>query len=230
MKPHRAPECKSYQSGILDNGRTAVLEELGRSIPEVSVDDFIHKCLPAIDVDINLIVEKLHTDNILKDGMWKSFPIDPANIKKIEATVFKPFEGILNIIAEYILKGYNLHQTLEFVDNPSKAPFAERGNLTRPDGYGLLKDTLKKSIRVPENATKGKKPVRKADVPVSTSTRTSRKNTKRKHTTPKSPVVDDHWDDIAIPFEFKKTNTDADVADVSLHLNPPSARNGFTRA
>jgi hypothetical protein len=50
-----------------------------------------------------------------------------------------------------------------------------------------------------------------------------------KDTTPKPPVSDDHWDDISIPFEFKKHNTKADVANVSLYSHS-SARNVLTTA
>jgi len=218
---------KSYQSGILDNGRMAVLEELGSYIPEVSVEDFIHDYLPTIDVDIDEIFNKLLEDrHITKEGAWSSFTNDPAKFKTGETVVFKPFKGILDIIAEYISEDLDLTPTLEFVDNPSRAPFAERGNRTRPDGYGRLRD--KKSIRVPENTekanakesirvpekAKGKKPVR-AKVPVSTHTPTSKKTTKEEESA-------DHWDDICIPFEFKKNNTAVDVADVSLHLNFPA--------
>jgi hypothetical protein len=161
MKPHHVPEfgSKTYQSGILDNGRMAVLEELGKYIPEVSVDDFIRDYLPPNDIDIDGIVKMLQRDDhITKEGMWSSFPNDPADNSKIEPIVFKHFKGILNTITEYVAKAAEglIILTLEFVDNPSKAPFSERGNLTRPDGYSLLKN--QKSVRVPKNTKKPRNP------------------------------------------------------------------------
>ena len=81
----------------------AVLEELGRYILEVSVKDFICNYLPLVDVDIDEIIKKLHeNEHISQEGMWSSFPIDPAESKEIKTDVFMPFKGILDIIAEYI--------------------------------------------------------------------------------------------------------------------------------
>ena len=204
-------------------------KELGRDIPEVPVDDFIRNCLPVTPphVDINKILTKLKSDRrIGAQGSWLSSP-DPSRTKKIETNAFKPFKRILDVIAECVADEHTAHghdstPTLEFVDNPLKAPFSERGNQTRPDVYS---QKIEKSVHSPKKENteepakakalanaKGKaKASANATRQVSTSSLTSQKNAQ--------PA--DHWDDICNPFEFKKKETEEDIADVSLHLLSP---------
>jgi hypothetical protein len=75
-----------------DNGRTAIVDELGRNIPDVPIDDFIRDYLPPPHVDVSRILAKLKTDKHVRvQGSWSSFP-DPAKSKKSEIHAFKPFK------------------------------------------------------------------------------------------------------------------------------------------
>jgi hypothetical protein len=130
----------------------------------------------------------------------------------------------LDVIAQYVTNEHAAEATLVFVDNPSKAPFSERGNLTRPDGYSQLK--FKKSVRCPkrENAKE------LAEAKASAKANGKGKGKASANATPqvstsslsqKDAGPADHWDDICNPFEFKKKETEEDIADVSLHLLYP---------
>ena len=68
---------RSYQSGLLEDPRFAVLEDLGSSIPEVSLQDFMQFLVPPQpQFDVVATMNMLKSDVILStSGQWMAFEV-----------------------------------------------------------------------------------------------------------------------------------------------------------
>jgi len=144
---------RSYQSGLLDGARLAVLEDLGSRVPEVTLQAFIdYLAPPQPNFDIKGTMERLKLDpaGILPaSGRWAAFTDEPKHQVGKEDTIFEPMPDIFKKVVEAIIATSNSRLTsddctIDFVQNPSMAPMsADRTNATRPDGYMLMKNRQK---------------------------------------------------------------------------------------
>ena len=125
-----------------------MLEDLGATIPQVSLQDFIaHLAPPQPHFDLEATVRALDADPeglLPPDSRWKAFDVDPKDQNGTEDTIFQPLPEIFNKVVEKITANSMLaadNCLVEFLHNPTMAPTSiERHNMTRPDGYLVLKD------------------------------------------------------------------------------------------
>jgi hypothetical protein len=140
----------SYQNGLLDDSRLAVLEDLGSRIPEITLQSFMDFLVPPQpDFDIRATMETLKSDpeGILagSDG-WTAFEKKPKDQIGKEDAIFKPMSNIFRKVVAAVIKNSPSNLTdkncsIDFLQNPTMAPkSAERHNASRPDGYMLVKD------------------------------------------------------------------------------------------
>ena len=167
----------SYRSGDLEGGRTAVVTDLGPTIPEVTFQSFLSQLLPST-CDVPKTIQKLRQTGHIIRGRWKAFPKDPAKSAPLEDVTFAPLQGLF----KRIIKCHSdVTPIATFVQNPHLIPWSERSNKTRPDGYFILQDPTP--------------PVTKA------------KGKEKEKATGQEVRVDEvlvKWDDIVISAEFKK--------------------------
>ena len=98
------------------------------------------------------MIKKLQTKkHIRKDG-WVAFAIDPVNSRALEDNTFKPLQGII----QEIIKSSESSSVVDFAQNSHCAPWSDRTNHTRPDGYFILKDPGPIPGPVPTANGKGK--------------------------------------------------------------------------
>lgn len=151
---NRVHHISSYQNYRTDDARRAVLEDLGATIPQVSLQDFIaHLAPPQPHFDLEATIEALKADPeglLPPDSRWKGFDVDPKDQNGTEDTIFQPLPEIFNKVVEKITANSALatdNCLVEFLHNPTMAPTSvERHNMTRPDGYLVLKDRDKKLV------------------------------------------------------------------------------------
>ncbi|KAI0924108.1 hypothetical protein AcV5_010537 [Taiwanofungus camphoratus] len=133
----------SYLDGDLEEGRVAVIQELGESIFEVSVQFFLDNIFPPLrpEFDLDRVIQTLKDQNdILQSGRWRSFPVNPAASWSNENVTFKPLEDMVRQIAMAGGLGGN-GRLLDFENNPNHTPKSElRDSTSRPDGYLILRD------------------------------------------------------------------------------------------
>ncbi|KAF9230900.1 hypothetical protein BU15DRAFT_83049 [Melanogaster broomeanus] len=192
-----------FQSGELNKGRTAVLQDL-QHLPTVSLDYFQRAILPELlpGIDIDAIRDSLIKSSIwTKDEGWANFhsepcqesaPSEDAGSSEVSSEMSCPepredprheevvFEGLERIFDDIVnharaVAPQSPSPTLDLVAKPSKSPASHRNNSSRPDAYLLLKDKKSKFMSTTDDK--------------------------------------DHWDDIAVSFEFKKGSSEGDRTD-----------------
>lgn len=150
--PKKVHSSRSYQSGLLGDARFAVLEDLGSSIPEVPLQDFM-KFLAPPQPQFNVVaaMNTLKLDTILSaSDRWTAFDNQPKDQRAVENDVFKPITNIFEKVVDAIIKHSDTDLTedccsIDFLQNPNGTPKSEdRHNISRPDGYLLVKDRLDK--------------------------------------------------------------------------------------
>ncbi|KAI0916615.1 hypothetical protein AcW1_010385 [Taiwanofungus camphoratus] len=141
--PSWCTQDPSYLDGDLEEGRVAVIQELGESIFEVSVQFFLDNIFPPLrpEFDLDRVIQTLKDQNdILQSGRWRSFPVNPAASWSNENVTFKPLEDMVRQIAMAGGLGGN-GRLLDFENNPNHTPKSElRDSTSRPDGYLILRD------------------------------------------------------------------------------------------
>jgi hypothetical protein len=141
---------RSYQHGLLEDARLAVLEDLGTSIPEIPLKTFMDSLAPPLPTfDLYATMKKLELADIpilTASGRWTAFDKEPKDQDGREDIVFKPIENIFKKVVDAIMATSHLTEEgclIDFSQNPNMAPkSADRHNATRPDGYLLIKDRL----------------------------------------------------------------------------------------
>jgi hypothetical protein len=139
---------RSYQNGLLEDARLAVLEDLGSHIPEITLENFMDFLAPPQpDFDINATMKTLNSDPAVMtaSGRWTAFDKEPTSQSGREDAVFKPLPDIFKKVVDAIITNWNSKLTqndcsIDFLQNSNMAPMsADRHNATRPDGYMVLK-------------------------------------------------------------------------------------------
>jgi len=142
----------SYQNGLLEDARLAVLQDLGTSIPEIPLQTFIAFLTPPKpQFYICVPVNALKSESILSaSGRWSAFDKEPKDQLGHENDVFKPMTNIFTKVVNAIIKHSDLTDSrcsIDFLQNPNSAPkSAERHTATKPDGYLLVKDRLEQGV------------------------------------------------------------------------------------
>ena len=140
----------SYQSGLLEDARFAVLEDLGSSITEVPLQDFMKFLAPPQpQFDVDATINTLKSDILLSaSGRWAVFDKEPKDQRAVENDVFRPITNIFKKVVDAIIKHSDPDLTkdrcsIDFLQNPNGTPKSEdRHNSSRPDGYLLVKNRL----------------------------------------------------------------------------------------
>ncbi|THH06436.1 hypothetical protein EW146_g9612 [Bondarzewia mesenterica] len=135
--------------GNLSEGRQAVIEDLGHSVPQVPVQFFIQHILPPLRRGlhghrIDNIIRALKggpRPAISQKGRWRGFPSDPITSGFTEENTFRPLVQVVEAICTAATRYLGATQRLlDFVHNPNSAPHSQqRDNLSRPDGYFILR-------------------------------------------------------------------------------------------
>jgi hypothetical protein len=143
---------RSYKSGLLKDTRFAVLKDLGSSIPEVSLQDFL-KFLAPPQPQFNVVatINMLKSDTIISaSGRWTAFNNEPKDQRVTENDVFNLISNIFEKVVDAIIKHSDTDLTedcclINFLQNPNGTlKLEDRHNSSRPDGYLLVKDRLDK--------------------------------------------------------------------------------------
>jgi hypothetical protein len=137
---------------LLEDARFAVLEDLGSSIPEVPLQDFMKFLVPPQpQFDVVATINTLKSDIILSaSGRWTVFDNEPKDQRAAGNDVFKPITNIFKKVVDAIIKHSDTDLTgdcslINFLQNPNSTPKSEdRHNSSRHDGYMLVKDRLDK--------------------------------------------------------------------------------------
>jgi hypothetical protein len=123
---------------------------LGQHVPEVKFEDFMKYLAPpmsaSVDVDATMELLKLGRQPVLiASGHWKAFEKEPKEQGGEEDAVFQPIPIIFQAVVKAIIADRNSNltansRTIDFEQNPNMTPTsAEREDLSRPDGFMLLK-------------------------------------------------------------------------------------------
>jgi hypothetical protein len=125
----------AYLRGGLQMRRDAVMDDLGSSVPEVSVEFFFKSAAPQVQaIDTAALKAKLVHSGHIANNRWDVFKKDPTDANVHEDMAFNPFGKVIEQIVEY--SGlYPSDKQLDFVQNPHQAPHSERSNSTRPDSF-----------------------------------------------------------------------------------------------
>lgn len=145
---------RSYQNGLLDDARLAVLEDLGSRIPEITLQafiDFLAPPQPAFNIEATMEMLKSDREGILAaSGRWTAYEKEPKDQTGKEDAIFKPMPDIFKKVVDAIIANSSFNLTspdcsTDFLQNPTMAPMsADRHNATRPDGYLLVKDRIQR--------------------------------------------------------------------------------------
>ena len=180
----------NYRSDILVEARLAVLRDVGKYVPMISLEKFLkHLIPPRPNFDLEATIRSLKSGSepaLTSSNQWAEFTVLPKHSRDPEDRVFNPMPEIFTKVVAGIIEnsGGNLteeNRTLDFLQNPSQAPTsAERHNESRPDGY------MVRRVRYKPMSSDGKKEVI-------------------------------HWADIALSCEYKRKDGPDDLNDVRIH-------------
>lgn len=137
------PSSLSYQTGVLEGARLAVLQDLGSYIPMIPFRQFLDHLAPRVKFDLNSTMKLLNSDRefLLHSDQWYNFPEDNTE-KGVFGRMSKIFSRIVTAVIEN--SGGQLKEddrTTDFLQNPDQAPTSVlRCSKHRPDGYFVLKD------------------------------------------------------------------------------------------
>lgn len=132
----------AYLQGATDARRQAVIEDIGKAIPQVPVSYFMKALVPKVRRGINVdkTMKKLKKDGDIVDGHWAVLPDDPKKAPLKEDDYFKSLVDVARKIVS-ASGGKEKDQLLELVQQPSESPEAyTRTSETRPDGCFVLKE------------------------------------------------------------------------------------------
>jgi hypothetical protein len=130
---------EAYRAGGPEDSHTAVLDDLGGSIPEVPLSFFLDHVAPmqhsnSSTVKVKKQLERKNT--FTKKGRWNGFGDEPSKKTGGETAGFKLFEkAIQNIINACQTLMDSTSVSFIYFNNPNLAPYSERSNTGRPDGY-----------------------------------------------------------------------------------------------
>ncbi|KAI0086022.1 hypothetical protein BDY19DRAFT_996208 [Irpex rosettiformis] len=128
--------------GHVEQGRDALIGDLGSSIHQAPLEWFKSNILPPLPLGLHLpsVLRTLKTDgHITKEGDWSAFIGNPANSTLHEDLVYAPFATVATAIGKVAAdKLPDTQQTVAFRCNPHLVPVSNlRENRSRPDGYGV---------------------------------------------------------------------------------------------
>ncbi|KAI0922896.1 hypothetical protein AcV5_009763 [Taiwanofungus camphoratus] len=133
----------SYVTGNLDQGRTALLIDIGESVPQISIESFLNNILPPLpeEVDVDEVIAKLKKQgHITRSNRWRAFTVDPRHSRLTEDKAFDPLKEISNAIAKATAKLTGADNVLDLQNNPNVIPSSyTRSSKTRPDGCLILR-------------------------------------------------------------------------------------------
>jgi hypothetical protein len=212
-----------------------VLGDLGLWIPQVPVEFMMEHILPPIHCNLNTVKSELERSGRILGERWAAFDEDPTKSGFNENNTFKALESIFVEIIRYAGRG----ETEGDIGGGDEGSGGETGEGASSDGGGNGGEAGEGTSGGDDG--NGNKPGDNKNhhatsifayhnnpdrAPYSERHSGSRpdgyfiRQISGAHVKPhgKSKAVVHKWDDITVPAEFKKHNTRADVADVSLSL------------
>lgn len=147
----KATSTDAYLQGNTNARRKAVIEDIGETIPEVSVKYFLEALVPqlrrGLSVDKTIKKLKLKGD-ITPDGHWALFSVSPGKAEPVEDVYFQPLVDVAKSIVSQ--SGGNANdQLLTLVQRPREKPMAYvRSSETKPDGCFVLKSKTPDAARL----------------------------------------------------------------------------------
>ncbi|KAI0943406.1 hypothetical protein AcW1_002575 [Taiwanofungus camphoratus] len=133
----------SYVTGNLNQGRTALLIDIGESVPQISIESFLNNILPPLPegVDVDEVITKLKKQgHITRSNRWRAFKVDPRHSRLMEDKAFDPLKEISNAIVKATAKLTGADNVLDLQNNPNVIPSSyTRSSKTRPDGCLILR-------------------------------------------------------------------------------------------
>ncbi|KAL5520234.1 hypothetical protein ACEPAG_9447 [Sanghuangporus baumii] len=138
-----------YQDGDVESMRDSVIRDLGPTIPEVSLDQFVDNFLPRLQdgIDIAAVVSLLEQENIFsaRDKVLEDFRVSPSKQQAHEDKVFYPLAAICESICRLALASVPQlrgHRNFLLAVLPYYTPTSERNSSTRPDALLYCKDKV----------------------------------------------------------------------------------------
>ncbi|KAI5116305.1 hypothetical protein M0805_004646 [Coniferiporia weirii] len=140
----RSVDQSNYRTGTLEERRSAVIDDLGRAIPEIDLQFFLENILPPLRDGFNPtdIVNSLGEGGDIINGYWKLFEKEPKNMHGThEPLAFGLLASLFDTIVQAAnKKSYTHSQTLTLCMERNLTPYSEKGSTNRPDGCMVLKD------------------------------------------------------------------------------------------
>ncbi|KAI5115423.1 hypothetical protein M0805_004010 [Coniferiporia weirii] len=146
LKDTSAKTCfvdhSSYQAGIVDEKRSSVLDDLGRAIPEISLEFFLDNTLPPPRDGLkpSEIVDTLKRDGCITDRYWKLFETEPRCMQGTrDQSVLDHLADLLSMIVRKAdERSHNHTQTLVLRTDLNSTPSSETDIVNRPGGCMFL--------------------------------------------------------------------------------------------
>lgn len=144
-----------FIDGSLNEQKKAVQDDLG-SVPEVSVNFMLDYIFPESNIDVQSTVAKLKNAGALMENAeggssWKTFNgksphemfKEGAADTNTEAKIFGKLKDIYKSIISctQFRDGTPRTPAVVFEQNPDRAPLSDSAIRSRPDGYGVLKES-----------------------------------------------------------------------------------------
>ncbi|OSX58053.1 hypothetical protein POSPLADRAFT_1061146 [Postia placenta MAD-698-R-SB12] len=147
----KATSTDAYLQGNTNARRKAVIEDIGETIPEVSVKYFLEALVPQLrrGLSVDKTIKKLKSKGaITPDGHWALFSVSPGKAEPVEDVYFQPLVDVAKSIVSQ--SGGNANsQLLTLVQRPREKPMAYvRSSETKPDGCFVLKSKTPDAARL----------------------------------------------------------------------------------
>ena len=123
--------------------REAVVEDVGKAVPQVPIQWFMDHIMPPLpsNLDLSAVVQQLKTMGTIGSDTWNGFSVPPAQRQEHEDHVFGALETVAHAIGEaakVLVPPTILEPTVVFRCRPRDTPRSlRRNNDSRPDGFGL---------------------------------------------------------------------------------------------
>jgi hypothetical protein len=226
-----------YHAGCLEKRRTAVIEDLGRWIPEVPIEFMLDHILSPVRCDYVAVKRQLENSKCIRNNRWAAFPKDPTKAKHHENKVFRPLEQVFANITTHAHDSVTRFSAQDvsarvITDVTGEDDGQGSGVKTGEGRVGMGAETGEGSeARMGAKTGEGNAPmftfINNPDrVPYSTRKNTSRpdgyfvrNNATSSAAGTTSEFLHSSWDDICVPAEYKKKAGLAGAEDVSLPIH-----------
>lgn len=142
--PHRLKQTSLFhgEDFHVDKSRTALVYDVGSSIPQVSWEHVVANVLPALhsNIELTAVVAALKASgDINPAGTWTAFRCDPAQDGRKEPDVFHSLAKVVSAIVKHSNVS-DADQTTDYVSKPSHTPVCDYvEKASNPDGHMVFR-------------------------------------------------------------------------------------------